>query len=68
MPKTKDIRIKITLKCTECNNKENNNKKTTNRKQISYHTTKNRRNTSQRLELKKFCPSCNTHTLQRELK
>ena len=64
MAKAKDIRIIITLKCTECKAKKNQ----INRKPITYSTTKNRRNTPERLELKKFCPACNTHTLQKELK
>nr|YP_009455804.1 50S ribosomal protein L33 [Dictyopteris divaricata]YP_010205309.1 50S ribosomal protein L33 [Grateloupia livida]AQZ25021.1 50S ribosomal protein L33 [Dictyopteris divaricata]UAV85878.1 50S ribosomal protein L33 [Grateloupia livida] len=67
MAKAKDIRIIITLKCTECN-KNKSDKIQSKRKQITYSTTKNRRNTPERLELKKFCPNCNSHTLQKELK
>ena len=33
-----------------------------------YATTKNRRNNPNRLELKKFCPHCNSHTLHKEIK
>lgn len=40
--KSADIRPGITLACTEC-------------KERNYITTKNRRNTPDRLELKKFC-------------
>lgn len=69
MAKNKGTRILVTLKCVECkdsvNLKQNNTK---NRKKITYTTTKNRRNTPERLELKKFCPNCNTHTIQREIK
>ena len=43
--KSADIRPGITLACTEC-------------KERNYITTKNRRNTPDRLELKKFCPRC----------
>lgn len=68
MAKGKDVRIIITLKCTECKTKKSNTSKKNNRNPIIYTTTKNRRNTPQRLELKKFCPHCNKHTLQRELK
>jgi len=69
MAKNKGTRILVTLKCIECkdsvNLKQNNTK---NRKKITYTTTKNRRNTPERLELKKFCPNCNRHTIQREIK
>lgn len=63
MGKSKDIRVIITLKCTECSALKSSKKKP-----ILYSTTKNRRNTPERLELKKFCRNCNSHTLQRELK
>ena len=48
-------RIVITLACTEC-------------KEHNYTTEKNRKNDSGRLELKKYCPRCRTHTLHRETK
>ncbi|MFZ2259872.1 LSU ribosomal protein L33P [Luteococcus japonicus] len=48
-----DIRPKITLACTEC-------------KERNYITKKNRRNSPDRLELKKFCPKCSSHTAHRE--
>ena len=32
----------------------------------NYTTTKNRRNTQGKLELKKYCPRCRTHTVHRE--
>ena len=47
--KSSDVRPKITLACTEC-------------KERNYITKKNRRNDPDRLELKKFCPRCRTHT------
>jgi large subunit ribosomal protein L33 len=48
-----DVRPKITLACNEC-------------KHRNYITKKNRRNDPDRMELKKFCPNCRTHTLHRE--
>jgi large subunit ribosomal protein L33 len=51
----KDIRIVVTLACTEC-------------RERNYTTQKNRRNDQGRLEIKKYCPRCRTHTLHRETK
>ena len=51
--KSADIRPGITLACTVC-------------KERNYITTKNRRNTPDRLELKKFCQRCGKETLHRE--
>lgn len=48
-----DKRVKITLECTEC-------------KERNYITKKNRRNDPDRLEAKKFCPNCNKHTNHKE--
>ena len=45
----------ITLACNEC-------------KRRNYNTTKNKKKTTERLELKKFCPWCRTHTAHRETK
>ncbi len=53
MAKASDIRPKITLACTDC-------------KERNYITKKNRRNTPDRLEMKKFCPKCGHHTAHRE--
>jgi len=53
MAKSSDVRPKITLACTEC-------------KERNYITKKNRRNDPDRLELKKFCPRCHSHTAHRE--
>jgi len=33
-----------------------------------YPTMKNRRNTTERLELKKFCKHCNSSTVHKEIK
>jgi large subunit ribosomal protein L33 len=51
--KASDIRPKITLACEEC-------------KDRNYITKKNRRNDPDRLEVKKFCVKCKTHTLHKE--
>jgi large subunit ribosomal protein L33 len=48
-----DVRPKITLACTECKNR-------------NYITRKNRRNDPDRLEMKKFCPTCRAHQVHRE--
>jgi large subunit ribosomal protein L33 len=45
----------IYLACTEC-------------KERTYTTSKNRKNDSQRLELKKYCPRCRAQTLHKETK
>ncbi|KAK7248422.1 50S ribosomal protein L33 (chloroplast) [Aureococcus anophagefferens] len=64
MAKTKGIRVIITLECTDC--RTNTNKRSAG---ISRYTTmKNRRNTPNRLEIKKFCPNCNRHTVHKEIK
>ena len=51
----KVIRLTITLACTEC-------------KERNYTSSKNRRNDPGRLELKKYCPRCRTHTPHKETK
>jgi len=43
----------VTLACTEC-------------KRRNYNTNKNKVNNRDRLELKKYCPSCRKHTAHRE--
>lgn len=45
----------ITLACTEC-------------KRRNYSTTKNKKTTPDRLEIKKFCKFCQKHTVHRETK
>jgi large subunit ribosomal protein L33 len=47
------IRLSITLACTEC-------------QEHNYLTEKNRQHDTNRLELKKYCPRCQHHTLHRE--
>lgn len=49
------MRVKITLACTEC-------------KQRNYDTEKNKKNDPDRLELKKYCRFCRKHTLHKESK
>ena len=45
--------VNILLACTEC-------------KRRNYATVKNKKNTTGRVELKKFCPWCRTYTVHRE--
>ncbi|HIZ77740.1 MAG TPA: 50S ribosomal protein L33 [Firmicutes bacterium] len=49
------MRIGIILACTECKNR-------------NYTTDKNKKNNPDRLEVKKYCPHCKTHTLHKETK
>nr|YP_010619665.1 Ribosomal protein L33 [Tayloriella tenebrosa]WAX03678.1 Ribosomal protein L33 [Tayloriella tenebrosa] len=64
MGKNKGSRIIITLEC-ECRN----NKSVKRKNGISRYTTcKNKRNTPNRLEIKKFCTYCNTHKTFKEIK
>lgn len=59
--KAKGNRIQVILECTE--HKESGMKGTS-----RYITTKNRKNTTQRLELKKYNPILKKVTLHREIK
>ena len=65
MGKNKGTRIIITLEC-ECRNLLNQNKRS--QGVFRYTTSKNRKNTPNRLELKKFCPKCNCHRKFKEIK
>jgi large subunit ribosomal protein L33 len=49
------VRVIVTLACSEC-------------KRRNYTTTKNKRTTQGKLELKKYCRFCRTHTLHKESK
>ena len=49
------MRSIITLACTEC-------------KRRNYSTTKNKRTTPDKLELKKYCRFCQKHTAHKETK
>nr|YP_009663754.1 ribosomal protein L33 [Cuscuta erosa]QCW07703.1 ribosomal protein L33 [Cuscuta erosa] len=67
MEKKKDVRVKVILQCTSC--VQNGLNKVSRARGISrYITQKNRHNTPNRLELKKFCPYCYKHTIHGELK
>ena len=50
-----DARVKVTLRCEEC-------------KQRHYFTVKNKKNTSEKLERRKYCPFCRKHTKHVETK
>nr|QCI09147.1 ribosomal protein L33 [Inkyuleea mariana] len=65
MGKSKGARITITLECL-CKNSTNNNRRKPGI--FRYTSSKNRRNTPARLELNKFCPTCNCHTKFKEIK
>ena len=59
--KSKDARVQVILECTE--------RKGTGVPGISrYVTTKNRKNTPERLELKKYNPYLKKYTIHREIK
>ncbi len=45
----------ITLACGECKNR-------------NYTTTKNKKAMAEKLELKKYCPTCRKHTAHKETK
>ena len=49
------MRIKIQMQCTECKRK-------------NYSTMKNKKNTTGRIELKKYCPFDKKHTVHKESK
>jgi large subunit ribosomal protein L33 len=53
MAKKGDARVIIYLSCTECQER-------------NYTTFKNKKNDSQRLELKKYCPRCRRQTAHKE--
>ena len=55
MAKKGENRELVTLKCTVCNEK-------------NYRTSKNKKNTTERLELNKYCPKCRKHTAHKEEK
>lgn len=64
MAKTKGTRLVITLECTQC--RINDNKRSAG---VSRYTTKkNRKNTPERIELKKYCRYCNIHQIHKEIK
>jgi len=55
MAKKGENRVVITLACEGCKGR-------------SYTTEKNKKNDNQRLELKKYCPSCRSHQVYKEVR
>ena len=51
----KIMRVRITLACTEC-------------KQRNYNVTKEKKNHPERMETKKYCRFCRKHTMHKETK
>lgn len=49
------MRVNITLACSECKNR-------------NYATSKNKKNTPDRLEIKKYCRFCKAETVHKETK
>ena len=49
------MRVKVTMACTEC-------------KQRNYTSMKNKKNTTERLEMNKYCKFCKKHTAHKETK
>ncbi|MCD6585548.1 MAG: 50S ribosomal protein L33 [Desulfobacteraceae bacterium] len=49
------MKVIVTLSCTECKRK-------------NYSTTKNKRTKPEKLEFKKYCRFCKTHTKHKETK
>lgn len=47
------VRVGVTLACTDC-------------KRRNYTTTKSKKNDPNRIEMKKYCPFCKTHTMHKE--
>ena len=50
-----NVRVRITLECTECH-------------QRNYNTKKEKKNHPERMETKKYCRFCQRHTVHRETK
>ncbi|MEG3594029.1 MAG: 50S ribosomal protein L33 [Chloroflexota bacterium] len=55
MAKKGDARSLVNLGCERC-------------RERTYHTSKNKRNDPQRLELNRYCPRCRVHTLHKEVR
>ncbi|MEZ4549988.1 MAG: 50S ribosomal protein L33 [Desulfobacterales bacterium] len=49
------MKVNVNLSCTECKRK-------------NYSTTKNKRTKPEKLEFKKYCRFCKTHTVHKETK
>lgn len=65
MAKRKDARVTVILECTSC---IRNGVKKVSTGISRYITQKNRHNTPNRLELRKFCPYCYKHMIHGEIK
>jgi len=48
-------RVLIELACSDC-------------KERNYNTVKNKKNDTNRIEFKKYCPRCQKHTVHKEVK
>ena len=55
MAKKTENRVLVTLACSECKNH-------------NYRVSKNTKNTTDKLNLNKYCPKCNENTLHKESK
>ncbi len=53
--KSSEARVIITLACSDC-------------RERNYTSSKNRRNDTQRLEFRKYCPRCQGHKTHREVR
>lgn len=51
----KENRVQLWLKCTECNN-------------LNYVTKRNVKNSTEKLEIKKYCKTCRKSTVHKEHK
>nr|YP_009393926.1 ribosomal protein L33 [Polysiphonia sertularioides]ARW62488.1 ribosomal protein L33 [Polysiphonia sertularioides] len=65
MGKNKGSRIIITLEC-DCKDKDNNQIRKNG--VMRYTSSKNKRNTPNRIQLQKFCRYCNKHCMFKEIK
>nr|AXP24398.1 50S ribosomal protein L33 [Tiquilia plicata] len=65
MAKRKDVRVTVILECTSCVRNDDNK---ISRGISRYITQKNRQNTPNRLELRKFCRYCYKHSIHGEIK
>nr|YP_010330350.1 ribosomal protein L33 [Rhodella violacea]UNJ18066.1 ribosomal protein L33 [Rhodella violacea] len=63
--KNKGSRINITLECMSCRSIDLSEKRTPG---VFRYTSTKSENTTNRLELKKFCPNCNSHKDFKEIK
>lgn len=64
MAKQKGSRMLVTLECGECRQKLLKRTHGVSR----YLSSKNKRNTLEKLELEKYCKYCNKHTIHKEIK